>query len=69
MKGYFAQLWNDPAFFSNALRSLISTVATGVGLFLANPIGRTLTERALIAAIGAIGVGAAALPSAKPPPP
>ena len=48
-----------------AARAAVLAVATGVSLFIAQPVGRTLEERLLTAALGAVGTGAASAGSAR----
>lgn len=65
MKGYLRQLWNDPAFFTNSIRSLLGAVALGVTAVIGMPVGRSLTEKAIIGVVAAVGGGVLGLPSAK----
>ena len=65
MKGYLHQLWNDPAFFTNSVRSLLGAAALGVTAVIGMPIGRSLTEKVIIGIVAAVGGGVLGLPSAK----
>jgi hypothetical protein len=65
MKGYLKQLWNDPAFFANAMRSLLGAALLGTTTVMGMPIGRSLSEKIVLGIIAAIGSGIVGLPSAK----
>ena len=69
MKGYFSQLWNDPAFFTNAMKSMIVMAGLAGATVVGMPTGRSLTEKVVTALVAAIAGGTASLPSAKAPPP
>jgi uncharacterized membrane protein YeiH len=65
MKGYMQQLWNDPAFFTNAIRSLLGALALAATAVIGMPMGRSTTEKVIVGIITAIGGGVLGLPSAK----
>lgn len=65
MKGYLQQLWNDPAFFANTVKSLIVTAGMGAAAVIGMPMGRSLTEKIVVGAVAALGGGIASLPSAR----
>jgi hypothetical protein len=65
MKGYMSQLWNDPAFFANSIRSLLGAAALGATGVIGMPMGRSLTEKIVVGVVAAVGGGLLGLPSAK----
>lgn len=65
MKGYLNELWTNPEFFVNSVKAGLASIAAGAGAFIAVPVGRTLTEKLVAAALIALAGGTASLPSAK----
>jgi hypothetical protein len=65
VKGYFSQLWNDPEFFTNSMRSLIVMAGMAGATVIGMPTGRSLAEKIIVGLIAAVAGGTAAAPSAK----
>jgi hypothetical protein len=65
MKGYLSQLWNDPEFFTNSMRSLIGAAALGATAAIGMPVGRSVGEKIVVGIVAALGGGLLGLPSAR----
>jgi hypothetical protein len=61
MKEFFDKFWYDMAF----ARAVLIALLVGAGAYYAQPVGRSVADRAATAALFALGTGGAALSSSS----